>query len=527
MDRFLKERESGNVEYKLMLTSDDPQSLEHLATQVRYRLNEGGGEAFFELGVSDEGEPLGLTEEMLARSLDILRHAAAIVSARCQVLRVAEERRGRIAEVLVRACREGNFPLYLTLPTLGNVDSGKSSLIGVLCTGQLDDGNGLAMSKVARYLHEIKMRRTSSISSHLLGFTGDGEVVNYGLLNPLDEAEVFTNSAKILSFVDLGGHERYLRTTLKGVMGRPPDCAVVVMGANAGIVGTTKEHLGVAVALRLPIIIVITKVDMAPEEQVVQVVKEAQRLLKLPGIARIPIVITTVDDAVVAARNMATGRIVPIFLVSNKTGFGLPLLRSFLNLLPPRLRWGERFEKPFLTWIDDKFDVKGVGTVVNGVVQQGAVGLDDRLQLGPFKDGSAKVVRVKSIHVNRVSVAKAFAGQDVCLALANVDYDEVQKGMCLMDKSQRMMPVRAFEARVMVLHHPTTIWRGYNAVAHIQTIRQSVEFLEMSKEPLRTGVTADVKFRFKFKPEYIVPGDWFVFREGRTRGIGVISAVYA
>jgi elongation factor 1-alpha len=527
VERLHREKDSGNVEYKLMLTSDDPRTLQHLATQIRYRLNEGGGEAFFELGVSDEGEPLGLNEETLTHSLDILRRSSAIVGAQCQVLRTVEGRKGVIAEVLVRACREGELPVYLTIPMLGNVDSGKSSLIGVLCTGQLDDGNGLAMSKVARYLHEIEMRRTSSISSHLLGFTGDGETVNYRLLNPLDEAEVFMKSAKILSFIDLGGHERYLRTTLKGIMGRTPDYVIVVIGANAGIIGTTKEHLGVAVALRLPIIIVITKVDMVAEEQTAHVVEEVQRLLKLPGIARIPIVIATLDDAVVAARNMATGRIVPIFLVSNKTGFGLPLLRSFLNLLPPRLRWSEKFERPFLMWIDDKFNVKGVGTVVNGIIHQGSVGLDDLLQIGPFDDGSAKIVRVKSIHVNRVSVAKAFAGQDVCLALANVDYEEVQKGFVLLDKSQRMTPVRVFEARITVLHHPTTIWRGYNAVAHIQTIRQTVEFLEMSEEPLRTGVTADVKFRFKFRPEYIVPGDWFVFREGRTRGIGIISNVYA
>lgn len=161
MERLHREKDSGNVEYKLMLTSDDPRTLQHLATQIRYRLNEGGGEAFFELGVSDEGEPLGLNEETLTHSLDILRRSSAIVGAQCQVLRTVEGRKGVIAEVLVRACREGELPVYLTIPMLGNVDSGKSSLIGVLCTGQLDDGNGLAMSKVARYLHEIEMRRTS------------------------------------------------------------------------------------------------------------------------------------------------------------------------------------------------------------------------------------------------------------------------------------------------------------------------------------------------------------------------------
>ncbi len=517
------EKEVGNVEYKLMLVQDDARTVEHLATQMRYRLTEGGGEAFYELGVSDDGTLVGLTEDELEQTLEVLRKAAAIVDARCKVVRLGEGSRGKIAEVLVRHCKEGILPIYLMVPVLGNVDSGKSSLIGVLCSGEMDDGNGLAMAMVARFFHEIRMKRTSSISTHLLGYEAEGAVSNYRLLAPLDEAEVFLHSAKIISFVDLGGHERYLRTTLKGVMGRAPDYVLLAIGANAGAIGTTKEHLGVAVALRIPVIVVVTKVDMVPDEQVVKVLEETEALLKLPGVSRIPLRVKSMDDVVVAARNMSRGRVAPIFPVSNTTGFGLNLLKEFLNLLPPRLRWEEKLDKPFIMYVDEKFNVKGVGLVVNGVILQGSVAVDDLAHIGPFADGSSKIVRIRSIHVNRVSVGRAFAGQDVCLALANTEFDEVEKGMCLLDKTLQVKPSREFEARITVLHHPTTIWKGYNAVAHIQTIRHSVEFLDMSTEPLRTGVTANVRLRFKYRPEFIRESDWFVFREGRTRGIGVIT----
>ncbi|MEM2905252.1 MAG: GTP-binding protein [Candidatus Bathyarchaeia archaeon] len=521
------EKDSGNVEYKLMLVQDDARTVEHLATQMRYRLTEGGGEAFYELGVSDDGSLVGLTEPELERSLEVLRKAAAIVDARCRVVRLGEAPRGKIAEVLVRHCKEGVLPIYLMVPVLGNVDSGKSSIIGVLCSGEMDDGNGLAMARVARYFHEIQMRRTSSISTHLLGYDADGAVSNYKLLSPLDEAEVFLHSAKIISFVDLGGHERYLRTTLKGVMGRVPDYVLLVIGANAGVIGTTREHLGVAVALRIPVVVAVTKVDMVPDEQVAKVLEETEALLKLPGVNRIPLRVRSTDDVVVAARNMPRGRVAPIFTVSNTTGFGLNLMREFLNLLPPRLRWEEKLDRPFMMYVDEKFNVKGVGLVVNGVILQGSVAVDDLVQVGPFSDGSSQAVRVRSIHVNRVSVGRAFAGQDCCLALAGVEFDQVEKGMCLLDKALQVKPAREFEARITVLHHPTTIWRGYNAVAHIQTIRQSVEFLDMSTEPLRTGTTAIVRLRFKYRSEFIRESDWFVFREGRTRGIGVITRTFS
>jgi len=519
--KLAEEKEEGNVEYKLKIVSPDEDRLERLATQMRYRLREGGGEAIYELGVSDDGRLIGLSDYELKESLKWLRKAAKKIGAKITILREGRGRRGKVVELLVRMVRE-DFPIYVMVPVLGNVDSGKSTTIGVLCSGELDNGSGSARSKVMRFLHELKTGRTSSISSHLLGFNEKGEVVNYDLASPLNEAEVFLNSSKVICFVDLGGHERYLRTTLKGVTGRAPDYIMLCIAANAGLIGTAKEHLGIATVLRIPVFIVITKIDMAPSEVTERVLSEVQYLLKRPGISKIPIVVNEIDDAIVAARNMPSGRITPIFLVSNTTGEGLDMLKTFLNILPPRLRWDEKLNEPFKMYVEEKFNVKGVGTVVSGLVLQGEVEVDDYLQLGPFRDGSFRLVRVRSIHINRVNVDKAHAGQEACLALKNVEYEEVEKGMCILDKSIAPRAIKSFKAKVTILHHPTTIKRGYQAVLHLYTIRQAVKFAWLSKEPLRTGDTAHVELEFCYKPEYISSGDWFVFREGRTRGFGVV-----
>ncbi|MEM1537884.1 MAG: GTP-binding protein [Candidatus Nezhaarchaeales archaeon] len=523
--RLAKEVEEGNVEYKLKVMPKDEERLEKLASQMKYRLNEGGGEAIYELGVSDKGELVGLTIEEYEESLRHLEEVAKRVGATCSVVRKGEVRGRIVAEVLVRRTRESGLPVLVTIPVVGNVDSGKSTTISVLCSGELDDGNGLAMARIARYIHEIKMRRTSSISTHLLGFDEAGDVVNYELSSPLSEAEVFLASAKIISFVDLGGHERYLRTTLKGIMGHPPDYAMLIVGANAGVIGTTKEHLGVATSLKIPVFSVVTKADMVPRELLVRVLKDIEKLLKMPALNKIPVSVKNDDDVVVAARNMPSGRIVPIFIISNKTGQGLEQLRRFLNLLPPRIPWSEQWDKPFTMYVDDKFNVKGVGTVISGIPLQGSVAVDDHVLLGPFKDGSFRLVRVKSIQVNRVNVNRGFAGQEVCLAVTNVDYDEVDKGMCVLDKSLTSRAVKSFEARITLLYHPTTIKVGYNAVLHLQTIRQAVIFEKLSKEPLRAGDTATAMLSFLYKPEYVRPNDWFIFREGRTRGIGVVTRI--
>jgi len=521
-----RESEDGSVEYKLKLVGLDGERLENLATQMKYRIMEGGGEAIYELGVTNDGQLIGLTEEELRETLHNIDIVASKIGVKTTILREVRGKRGKVLEILVRRSKdEDGFPIYLMIPVLGQVDAGKSTIISVLCSGELDDGNGLGMSRIARYLHEIKMRRTSSISSHLLGFTDEGTVVNYAIPSPLSEAEVYLNSSKVISFIDLGGHERYLRTTLKGVMGHVPDYAMLIIGANAGIQQMTKEHMGVSLALRIPLFVVITKTDMVPQAAVEDLLFEVQRYLKLPSIDKIPVLVKGIEDVIVAAKNMTSGRITPIFVLSNTTGMGVDLLRSFLNLLPQRLRWDEQEDRPFLLYVDDKFDVKGVGVVVSGVVLRGSATVDQVVQIGPFGDGTFRKVRVRSIQVNRVNVRKAVAGQDACLALSNVKYEEIQKGIVLLDQSAPARATHKFRADIMVLYHRTTIREGYEATFHINTIRQAGRFLKLSKNPLRSGDRATIVVEMLHRLVYLLPGQQFVFREGHTRGIGTILEV--
>ncbi|RLE94760.1 MAG: hypothetical protein DRN04_02510 [Thermoprotei archaeon] len=522
MKVYPAEKELGPVEYKLKIKRSD-EKIEKLATQLKYRLGEGGGEAFLVLGVTDDGRPLGLSEEELEESLKVLDEATKRISAVWKIVQVAQGKRGKVVEVFIRRCRKDSPPIFLNIPVLGNVDSGKSTLISVLCTGELDDGDGLAMSKIARYLHEIKSGRTSSITPNYLGYDIEGNIVNHKLLDPLEESEIFLKSSKIIILIDLGGHERYLRTTLKGVMGRAPDYAMLVVAANAGLIGMGREHLGLLVALKIPFFTVITKKDLVPPEILNKTLAELYSILKMPGVRKIPLLVENESDVVLAARLIPKSRVVPIFIVSNVTGEGLHHVEKFLNLLPPRMRWKEKRKRSFLMYVEHTFNVKGVGLVVSGLILEGEVKVDEKVLIGPDEHGKFHLVKVKSIHVNRVNVEEAHAGEEACLALQGIDPCFVKKGMCLLSQSSNPSPVRSFEAEVKILHHPTMIKRGYQAVCHIHTIRHAVVFEQLSKEPLRTGDTAYVKLRFLYHPWYIRKGDVFVFRESRTRGLGIVT----
>ena len=81
----------------------------------------------------------------------------------------------------------------------------------------------------------------------------------------------------------------------------------------------------------------------------------------------------------------------------------------------------------------------------------------------------------------------------------------------------------AFEAEILVLHHPTTIQLNYQAVVHCGSIKQSANITDMSIQHLRTGDRATVKLCFILNPEYLKVGAKIVFREGRTKAVGQIT----
>ena len=83
-------------------------------------------------------------------------------------------------------------------------------------------------------------------------------------------------------------------------------------------------------------------------------------------------------------------------------------------------------------------------------------------------------------------------------------------------------PTRDFWALIHILHHPSTIRKKYEPVMHIGKISQTAKIIDMEADNLRTGDKARVKFRFKYRPEFIEMDDIMVFREGRTKGIGKV-----
>lgn len=514
----------------LSLQEENDMKVEH-ALEILKADVDNTGEALITIGGPGGWGPELLSEAELATILKRVETVMGAAFADMTILRQrkvpsnSEAAESATADVVVRSRANPGAvsPAELRVAIIGNVDSGKSTMVGVLTRHILDDGRGFARSKVFKHGHEEATGRTSSIGQHNLCLDSKCNILNDQMFRSNSSAEYIARASKVVTLVDLAGHERYFKTTAYGLTGHMPDYACLIVGANAGIVGMCKEHMGVALALKVPVFFVVTKVDICPEHVLKHTLATLHAILKKPGVKKKPFMVRNRDDVLTCARHMHTDSLAPVFLTSSVTGEGLELVRLFYNLLPQRHKWHDKVKEYAEFIIDETFGVPGVGTVIAGTVKRGVITTNANLMLGPdVGDGTFKPTAIKSIQYKRLPVTRVVAGQTAALALKKVKRNQVRKGMVLVDERAKPKASWEFDADIAILTHSTTIQPRYQAVIHCEIVRQAARVIAMDRERLRSGDRACVRFRFLQRPEYLTAGTRLVFREGKTKGIGMV-----
>ncbi len=288
------EREGGSVEFKERLTEDLHLSegrLESLAAQLRHRVLSGDGEATYVVGVTDDGGLAGISPAEFSESMDVLSLLAEEAGAHIEEVKTwgvdGVSENGSTASdgiVGVATVSEGSVLAdddHIVVGTAGHVDHGKSTLVGSLVTGDADDGEGGTRGFLDVQPHEVDRGLSADLSYGVYGFDEDGEPIRMD--NPHrkdDRARVVEASDRLVSFVDTVGHEPWLRTTIRGLVGQKLDYGLLTVAADDGVTETTREHLGILLATDLPTIVAITKTDLVDEERVAEVERDVEQALR-------------------------------------------------------------------------------------------------------------------------------------------------------------------------------------------------------------------------------------------------------
>ena len=200
----------------------------------------------------------------------------------------------------------------------------------------------------------------------------------------------------VLGFVDVPGHERFVRNMLAGVTGI--DCVLLVIAADDGPMPQTEEHLAILDLLGLSAgVVAITKIDRTDKKRIEEVMELTELLLD--G--------TSLDGA-------------PIYPVSAINGDGIDDLRTHLETVARKFK-STKLDGNFRLAIDRRFTVPGAGLVVTGSVFSGRVAVGDQLNISP----AGHQVRVRGIHAQNRDAENGQVGQRCALNITgpNINKD--------------------------------------------------------------------------------------------------------
>jgi selenocysteine-specific elongation factor len=303
-----------------------------------------------------------------------------------------------------------------------------------------------------------------------------------------------------IGFVDVPGHERFVKNMLAGAHGI--DLLALVIAADEGVMPQTREHFDICRLLGVSNgLVVITKTDLADEEMLALVEDDARELIA--G--------SFLEDA-------------PLVSVSSRTGVGLDQLKSQLielgKRVPPR-------SKDFTTRlpIDRAFSMKGFGAVVTGTLISGQIKEGDELELLPLQVN----VRVRGLQVHNKSVHDAHAGQRTAVNLAGIDTAQIERGMVLAPAG-RLRPTQIVDVWIDVLPGASRAVRSRSRVRfHIgaMEVLGRVRVLESSQIEPGSGGLAQLRLE---APVVAVHGDRFILRSyspAETIAGGVIVDPFA
>ena len=344
----------------------------------------------------------------------------------------------------------------MIIGTAGHVDHGKTALVRAL-TGV--DGDRLKEEKAR------------------------GVTIDLGF------AYLPTADGRVLGFVDVPGHERFVRTMLAGATGI--DFALLVVAADEGVKPQTLEHLAIIDLLGVAQgLVVLSKADLATHERLVEAAAELR-----PALAG-----TVLESA-------------DVLPVSTVTGRGLDALLAHLTAAAA-VTAERSAETRFRLAVDRAFTLRGVGVVVTGTVLSGMVRVGDQLLVSPC----GLPVRVRSLHAQNRPAETGRAGDRCALNLAGpgISKDALRRGDMVLDPSLHA-PTDRIDARLRLLGgeaKPLGQWfpvRLHHAAAEV-----GARVVLLGEGPIEPGGEADVQLVLE-RPIAAAAQDRFVLRDVSAR----------
>jgi selenocysteine-specific elongation factor len=337
--------------------------------------------------------------------------------------------------------------------TAGHIDHGKTSLVKAL-TGI--DADRLAEEKERGITIDIGF-------AHLELKSPDGRIFRFG-------------------FVDVPGHERFVRNMLTGIGGI--DIVLLVIAADEGIKPQTREHFDICRMLCIQHgMTVLTKADLVDAERLEAVRREVTDFVRGSFLEH-----------------------APILPLSSQTGAGLNELKTALVEAAARAEAKDSGGIVRLP-IDRVFTMKGFGSVITGTLVSGMLHKEDELEVFPSREHA----RVRGLQVHGAPAESARAGERTALNLAGINKEDLARGMTLAAPG-RLRATGQADVRLTLLQDAKPLKDRARVHFHAFTSEVIAELRLLGSKSVPAGGSAYAELRFA-EPVLLLPGDRFIIRQ--------------
>ena len=392
---------------------------------------------------------------------------------------------------------------HMNLVVVGHVDNGKSTTVGHL----LVDIGAIDQRTIDAYAKESEA-------------TGKGDTFKYAwVLDSIKDErdrgitidlafQKFETPKFFYTLIDAPGHRDFIKNMITGAS--EADAAILVISVKPGEMeaalesgGQGREHAFLAKTLGVnQLIVALNKMDdVSYAEARYKEAKDAtDKMLKLVGfntakINFVPISGWKGDNLVKKSTNMAWYK-------------GPTLSEALDTLEPPEKPTG----KPLRIPIQDVYSITGVGTVPVGRVETGKMRPNDKVIVMP----SGALGEIKSIETHHTQMESAEAGDNVGFNLRGVDKKQIKRGDIIGPADNPPSVAKEFEARLIIIHHPTALAPGYTPVLHAHTAQVAATISAfVSKIDPRTGATVEEN------PKFLKTGDAAIVRIRPVRPLAI------
>jgi selenocysteine-specific elongation factor len=327
----------------------------------------------------------------------------------------------------------------------------------------------------------------SSVVRRLTGTDPDRlpEEKERGMTIDLGFAFYRTSGGDEIAFVDVPGHERFVKNMIAGAGGI--DVVMLVVAADDGWMPQSQEHFQIIRLLNVRHgLIVINKIDLSTPEWVTLLQEELR---------------AKVNNSILDGA--------PIVPISAQTGDGFPELKSYLDQLPSMVKRKQDIGKPRL-YVDRSFVRPGIGGVVTGTLRGGSLSVGQSVSVWP----SGAIGKIRSLQSTNQDVSVATPGQRTAVAVTGADKDLLIRGGVISDRTDvsyfKDHPVLAVSVQ-MLAESPVALEDRRRVFLMVGTTEMEGELRLFQTNALRAGQSG-IAFIRPDEPMLTHAGDHFILR---------------